>query len=472
MAPQGGSIDKTPPKLLSIAPNDSLLNNKPRKIELRFDEYITVSDVASNVQIAPLLPIPLTVEGLNKKVTVKIPDSLLTENTTYRISFGSAIKDLNEGNAFPAYSYIFSTGSYFDSLRLSGTLIDAATGMNEKDAVVVLYDAKKSDSIVVREKPMYVAKANDNGHFSFEGLPNRSFKIFAIGDANKNLMYDGGEERVGFADELVIPNDSNQVKLYVFKQKDTATKKITAGTEDKNGRLNTPSVQKNNSSQTTNPYQVVLDTSNIKKRSFDITTPIHVQFNAPIKTLNDQRINLSMASAGVNVEALISVSLDTARHEATLNTKHWQGNSVYTLRLLKGFAQDTSGKDLMPSKYTFRTKQEEDYGKLHIHLPSKYSNSNYVFVLLRDNDSVYQKVVTDTILHFTYLQPGSYTLRIIVDKNKNGIWDTGNLLGRKQPELVIPYPEKINLKAGWENMVDFEQKPIGKDRASSSPQMR
>lgn len=192
----------------------------------------------------------------------------------------------------------------------------------------------------------------------------------------------------------------------------------------------------------------------------------------PISNINTSRINLSFDSAGVTVDAPISIARDTLHNEAKLNTTQWQQNSVYTLRLLKGFAQDSSGHDLLPSKYNFRTKQEEDYGKLHIHLPSKYLDNKFLFVLLKDNDSIYQKPVADTMLHFTYLQPGSYTLRIIIDKNKNGIWDTGNLLGRKQPEEVIPYPEKINLKPGWENLVDFEQKPTGKTRDNTSPNMR
>src|SRR5665213_328887 len=64
--PTGGKKDKSPPKLVSIDPS---------------------------------------VTGLNKHVVVKIVDSLLDSNTTYRISFGNAIKDLHEGNPFSKYTY-------------------------------------------------------------------------------------------------------------------------------------------------------------------------------------------------------------------------------------------------------------------------------------------------------------------------------------------------------------------------------
>jgi len=54
------------------------------------------------VEISPILSIPINVTGAYKKVTVKIEDTLLQENTTYRISFGNAIRDVHEGNIFKA----------------------------------------------------------------------------------------------------------------------------------------------------------------------------------------------------------------------------------------------------------------------------------------------------------------------------------------------------------------------------------
>src|SRR5690606_11600779 len=123
--------------------------------EMRFDEFVNVSN-ASDVQTSPLLQFSPSVEALNKRVIVKIPDSLLKENTTYRITFGKAIGDVHENNPFTGYSYIFSTGSYFDSLWLSGSLYNAATGMKDTSAQILLYEATKSDSVMVKEKPLYI----------------------------------------------------------------------------------------------------------------------------------------------------------------------------------------------------------------------------------------------------------------------------------------------------------------------------
>src|SRR5438067_2542539 len=76
-SPTGGKKDITPPKLVSVAPADSLLNTRVNRIEMHFDEYITVSDVAKEVQISPILFIQPAVISNNKKVVVKLVDSLL-----------------------------------------------------------------------------------------------------------------------------------------------------------------------------------------------------------------------------------------------------------------------------------------------------------------------------------------------------------------------------------------------------------
>src|SRR5690606_27438411 len=96
--PTGGKKDVTPPRLLEATPADSQLNARVTKLELRFDEFIHVTNTSSEVQISPLLPFPLNVSVNKRSVIVRIPDTLLQENTTYRIAFGNAIQDIHENN--------------------------------------------------------------------------------------------------------------------------------------------------------------------------------------------------------------------------------------------------------------------------------------------------------------------------------------------------------------------------------------
>jgi hypothetical protein len=51
---------------------------------------------------------------------------------------------------------------------------------------------------------------------------------------------------------------------------------------------------------------------------------------------------------------------------------------------------------------------------------------------------------------FNYVEPGSYSLRAIIDENNNGRWDNGNLIEESKPEPIIYYKNKIELRANWE----------------------
>lgn len=462
IAPAGGPKDLTPPKLLSITPEDSLLDTRVTKLELRFDEFITLSNAASEIKISPILPVPLDVNFNKKTVTLKIPDSLLQSNTTYRISFGNAIQDIHENNPYAGYTYTFSTGSFFDSLSLSGYTMDAATGLRDSGALVVLYDAKKTDSAVVREKPLYAVRVGVGGNFRFDGLPEKEFRIFALKDGNDNMVFDGGQEMIAFIDSVVTPSLTPvTIRLNLFTQADTArdsTNQVPGSfTKIRSGVTEATATDGFS-------YIALIDTSDSRKRTVELMKPLQIKFNKPITIFNESRVTLTYDSTGIAVEAGFKKITDTAQKNMLLLNSNWKENTVYTLRLLKGFAQDSSGTDAMPGRYTFRTKRDEDYAKLHIHLPTKYFGEGYVFVLLQGDDTIHHRMVTDTMLHFTRLQPANYRMRIIVDRNKNGEWDTGDLLAGIQPEEVIPYINPIVLKAGWENMIDFEEvlRPSGK----------
>ena len=69
---------------------------------------------------------------------------------------------------------------------------------------------------------------------------------------------------------------------------------------------------------------------------------------------------------------------------------------------------------------------------------------------------------------FYYIKPGTYYMRLFIDKNNNGVWDTGEYASRTQAETVFYYPKSLELKARWEieqswNPLDTpltEQKPL------------
>lgn len=475
--PEGGEKDTTPPKLLAIEPKDSLLNTRVNDINLRFDEFVVLKDASKEVQVSPVLPFPLNVTALGKKVKVSIPDSLLKDNTTYRVSFGKAITDLHEGNAFDGYTYTFSTGGYFDSLELTGLVVDAATGSTIADVDVVLHYAEDSDSSIVRKKPAYVVRSAAGGHFTLAGLPSKEFRIYALQDKNGNLVYDGGEEKVAFIDSVLYPQRpgiGEPIKLLLFKEKLVVT--------DTSLKQNSPVVTKGDSRRKRNDeeqliYKVEVDTSNADKRTHDVNEPIHITFSQDTFVYDDSRMFMSYDSAGADVEVPISVYRDTVETKQVNISVSWKMNTLYTLRLLPGFAADTADNKVPPSKYIFRTKNNDDYGKLQVRTPSKYLDEKYVLLVKGEKDTVYSKPIVDTVADLSLLNPGKYKIYIIVDENKNGVWDPGVLLEKIQPEVVIPHSTEVTLKAGWENVEDFvpqgeNTKPKMQGDDQSSPDKR
>ncbi|MEI8280090.1 MAG: Ig-like domain-containing protein [Bacteroidota bacterium] len=462
--PTGGKKDITPPKLLSISPKDSLMNTKPKKILMEYDEFITVSDPANEVQISPLITMPMTVTGINKRVTVKIPDTLLQDNTTYRISFGKAIRDLHEGNLAKTYTYTFSTTGYFDSLQLGGNVLMASTGLPDTGSRILLYDARKNDSAIVREKPLYVTRVDGAGNFIFKGLPNRTFRIYALHESNGNLIYDGSGEQIGFADTTVVPADTElkSITLRVFAESvDTTANKPVRTT------ASTAAPEKEKDKKNAGPkeykYAVSVDTSDKKRRTKDLLKPIDVVFAGRIGTLVKEKILLSKEKDGKPIEVPISILTDSGKSNQFSIMTVWDEDALYTLKLQKGFAKDTAGVDALPRRYTFRSKQDDDYAKLNVHLPTKYGSKQYVLMVNAETDTVYMKPITDTMVHMVRLQPANYTIRVIEDKNGNGKWDAGDLFKKIQPEIVIPYTKNITMKAGWDNTIDFEQEQRGKN---------
>lgn len=466
--PTGGKADTTPPKLLSIKPKDSLLNSRVTRIEMHFNEYVSIGDAAKELTVSPILAQNPSIIANGKSVIVKIEDSLLQNNTTYTLSFGKAIKDLHEANPYSGAPFIFSTGAWFDSLSMNGKIIDAANGTIDSSGTtkILLYDATDSFDVVSKKKPLYLTVANNKGAFSLKGLPSRSFRIFALKETTENLRFDNDDEYVGFSDKVYQSSvDTLPISLYLFKELPDSSRKKTDSTlvvpgekwsSKPSSRAGEQASKGPSLDAKTLNYSALVDTTNLSKRSQDIKEPISVYFSRPLDTFNAERIAVSFDSSGIEMETKVKISIDSSRKKLSI-LPDWRYNSAYTLRLLKGFAKDTSKESTMPSKYIFRSKSDEDYGKLDINLPQKYVAKNFVLQVKKGDEIVYLEAVSKAKVSLKLLEPGAYTLMLIEDQNGDGEWTTGELKSKRQPEKVFPYTHTIMMKAGWEHVVDFEK---------------
>jgi uncharacterized protein (DUF2141 family) len=204
VTPSGGDKDSTPPKILELVPENQTLNFTSKSFVISFDEFVQLNDISSQLIVSPPLKSQPEFVIKGKNVVIKFNEELLP-NTTYTMNFGSAIRDINENNPLEGFTYVFSTGSFIDSLSLRGSVKNALTLQNEKDVLVLLYE-ENSDSIPFLKMPYYYAKTDGSGNFALDNLKSGQFKVVALKDENSSFLYDDfDKEMIGFVDTLVSP---------------------------------------------------------------------------------------------------------------------------------------------------------------------------------------------------------------------------------------------------------------------------
>jgi hypothetical protein len=215
----GGPKDTTPPKIIAYFPDSHLLNFSGKLISFEFDEKVQVKNLSTQLLITPNMEEQPQISADGKKINIEFK-SVLLPNSTYVFNFGNAISDINEGNSLNDFKYIFSTGSFIDSLKVSGKVKDAYTDLSLKDIKVILYaDTGKMD--LIKRKPDYFVKTNNDGAFQFTNIKSGNYKLLAIEDKNNNGSYDNKDERIGFIDSIYrIDKDLELTEISIFKEED------------------------------------------------------------------------------------------------------------------------------------------------------------------------------------------------------------------------------------------------------------
>ena len=223
-APSGGPKDTIPPVITKIKPVSGSVNVPLRKtkIELTFNEYVVVKDAKSIFLSPPLEKAPLNkIKG--KSVIVSFEGDL-DSNRTYTLDLTNAIADNNEGNMFPGFTYVFSTGAVIDSMLLTGIVQDCNTLQPVKGATVMLYK-DHADSAVFLHRPDAAVKTDDWGYFCLRNIQDTVYRLYAVMDENNNNKYDPETERIAFVDSLVRPLTvvvDSMPEVQKYDMKDTA----------------------------------------------------------------------------------------------------------------------------------------------------------------------------------------------------------------------------------------------------------
>lgn len=128
----------------------------------------------------------------------------------------------------------------------------------------------------------------------------------------------------------------------------------------------------------------------------------------------------------------------------------WRPDIEYSLEIDSAAFVDIYGKVSPPFKQGFKVKSFDDYGTLLLNIPTM-TDTTIVVQLLDAGDKIIKEVTTNQgVAEFYYVSPSTYYVRMYIDSNRNGEWDTGLYSANRQPETVYYFPKEIEIRAKWD----------------------
>ena len=199
--------------------------------------------------------------------------------------------------------------------------------------------------------------------------------------------------------------------------------------------------------------------------SMDINRNISLQFEEPVQSIDTAAIHVDVKVDTLwNEERFIFMS-DTVAPRKYYILSDWKPGNEYRLRIDSTAIKSIYGLHTDKVENTVKIKTLEEYGTLYLNI--KGIEGNAVVQLLNSSDAVVreQKVKKNNTCDFYFLQPNTkYYIRMYIDSNNNGKWDTGLYDKKIQPEEVYYYPKVWEMKANFEFEEDWDVKAVPLDR--------
>lgn len=506
--PTGGDKDVLPPKIVKSNPENFTVNFTGSDIEIYFNEYVKFKNLSKQLIISPPMayePEITPYSTASRVIKIKIKDTLLP-NTTYSFNFGNSIVDNNEENAFPFYKYVFSTGSYIDSLKVHGKVFDALDRITEKSVLVNLYevDSTFNDSIVYNKKPRYMTNTQDSvTTFTIENVKAGTYKLVAIKDTNEDNKFQQKSDKIAFYDDLItVGQDSVYYELNLFKEaldykvqkpRLIAGEKISIGVEGDYKNLNVIPVSPVSSDfqsrlikekdadsllyfykpkidndsiilKITNRKQVDTFTVRLKdnkRDSLKITSLnngklgfedyFKLTANTPFTAVDESKINITDKDS---ISVVYTTELDSLNNIYKFKFPKKEGER-YSLDALPEAFTDFFGRQSDSLNFKVSTDKYLNFGNIRVNLENEIYPLFIQFVN-EESEVQYSKYVTEkSTIDFTNIKPGIYYIRVLFDENKNEIYDAGNYLKGIQPERVSYAEKPLEVRAGFDEVTYF-----------------
>ena len=183
--------------------------------------------------------------------------------------------------------------------------------------------------------------------------------------------------------------------------------------------------------------------------SIDIGVRPKITFDEPIVSFDTSMVRVSKRVDTLFVEQKMELlPVEGTNNQFEIRTRLQPGER-YQVEIDSAAVVNLYGLHNNKISKNFNVRKVEEYGALVFEV--KNADEPAFLELLNGSDApVYKADVINGIAKFPHVKPGTYYARIVLDKNNNGKFDTGNYEEKRQPDIVYYYSNKIELKPNWQ----------------------
>lgn len=190
-----------------------------------------------------------------------------------------------------------------------------------------------------------------------------------------------------------------------------------------------------------------------KGAQLEIYANYTVVWKSPVANVNMDLVHFLMIQDSLRTPVPFELKQLENKRKFALNAEIKPG-SRYALVLDSTAVTDYYGNYNDSLGVILGRKIEDEYGSLRVS-PMGVSGDVYVELINSKDVALRTQKVSNGSVFFKYLTPDVYYVRLFVDRNKNGKWDTGDFDTNLQPEEVRYYPKALKVRKGWDMEEDW-----------------
>ena len=223
---------------------------------------------------------------------------------------------------------------------------------------------------------------------------------------------------------------------------------------------------KNNPPKYIPPVEALKIRNNISS-SMDLSTNCTLTFEQPLAAIDTAAIHVNIIVDSVP-KAIPYVFRQSEKNiRDYIIYAEWRPGEKYNITIDSAAFEGIYGNTSKAINQEMKFKTLDEYSVLHLTIP-RTGNKAVVKLLNKEGNPVASQRTENNRCSFYFINPQVYYIRLFMDSNGNGKWDTGNYDEKLQPEKVYYYPRPIELRAMFEyeqddwniNLAPEKQRPL------------